>query len=126
MTSQSWDKRPVWEQMGIKKFKRDSEIVWQWQNLEISTDCYECDAATYYHLRNVKEGHSIRIHDFAEMAAFIKFVGEHGMHMPFEPIPTENQLKIKEAQARLELVNQRRHEIEAEIERLKDGYSDDD
>lgn len=125
MNTKSYDKRPIWEQMGIKKFKRDGSDVFQWGEYEIVLDCPDCDYHDFY-LKEVDDEERIKIRDFDGLAQFIVTVQNHQYAIPYPPLPTEQEIKIKEAQARLELVNQRRRELEREIERLKDGYEEND
>lgn len=124
MTNRTWDKRPVWEQMGIKKFKRDGETIFQWDQYEIALACEDCDYQDWY-LQKINGDDRIKIRDFKALAQFIIVVNDHEYDIPYPPLPTEQEIKIKEAQARLDTLNKQRRDIEREIEQLKDGYEDD-
>lgn len=124
MTNNSRDKRPIWEQMGIKKFKRDGETVFQWDRYEIVLECADCDYEDWY-LKEVDDEARVEIHDFKELIQFLTVVNDHQYSIPYPPIPTEKEIKLKEARERLESLDKERWQITREIERLKNGYETD-
>lgn len=116
--------RPIWEQLNITKVKRGSDTIFTMDEYEIVMRYENSDSGPLFSLRHKddSEDDEVEFENPEALARFIDCIAHQRYQIPFPPLPSENEAKIKEAEARLKLVMARKEEIDYEIRQLKAGY----
>ena len=117
----TFDKRPLWARLGIKKFKRDGDIIYQMGEYEVVENPSD-DYPAIYHLK--KGSTQFRIRDRKALTQFLTAVFEEDI--PFAPLPKEERAKVKALIVEREAAYKRYQELQREIDGIKDGYEDEE
>lgn len=118
----TFDKRPLWARLGIKKFKRDGLTIYECGLYEIVEQEFEHDPIAYS-LKLKTSDSEISI-DFKPLINFLMSVASEDI--PFGPLPKEERAQVKALMSELKEAEQRVRELRSKIDSIKDGYEDEE
>lgn len=112
---------PLWQQLGIKKFKRDGHVIYQTKRYEIEMIESDIYPETEYQLRHANsKDDDYLIVDLDDLIPFLTVV--KGNDVPFVKRPSEDHPKVKALQARIRQAEIELSNAKHALENFQEGY----